>query len=33
MRERVELVGGTLEVDSGAGTTIVVNIPLAQPEL
>lgn len=28
MRERVELVGGTLTVDSGAGTTIVVRVPL-----
>jgi len=28
MRERVELVGGNLEIESGAGTTIVVWIPL-----
>ncbi len=28
MLERIELVGGTLKIDSDAGTTIVVNIPL-----
>jgi signal transduction histidine kinase len=29
MRERVELVGGALKIDSGAGTTIVVTIPIS----
>jgi PAS domain S-box-containing protein len=29
MRERVELVGGEFKIDSGAGTTIVVTIPLS----
>lgn len=28
IRERVQLVGGTLKIDSGAGTTVVVRIPL-----
>jgi PAS domain S-box-containing protein len=28
MRERAELVGGTLKIDSGAGTTIVASIPI-----
>jgi len=32
MRERAELVGGTLQVDSqpGRGTTVVIRIPVAQ---
>lgn len=30
MQERVQLVGGEFKIDSGAGTTIVVTIPLAE---
>ena len=30
MQERVQLVGGEFEIESGAGTTIVVSIPLSQ---
>ena len=29
MQERVQMVGGEFKIDSGAGTTIVVTIPLA----
>lgn len=29
MRERIDLIGGTLKIDSGAGTTIVVSVPLS----
>lgn len=29
MRERVDLLGGTLNIDSGSGTTIVVSIPFS----
>jgi two-component system NarL family sensor kinase len=28
MQERVQMVGGEFKIDSGAGTTIVVTIPL-----
>lgn len=31
MQERVQMVGGEFKIDSGAGTTIVVTIPLATP--
>ena len=30
MRERVQLVGGDFQIESGAGTTIVVSIPLSR---
>ena len=30
MQERVQMVGGEFKIDSGAGTTIVVTIPIAQ---
>lgn len=30
MQERVQLVGGEFQIESGAGTTIVVSIPLSQ---
>ncbi len=29
MQERVQMVGGEFKIDSGAGTTIVVTIPLS----
>ena len=31
MQERMQMVGGEFKIDSGAGTTIVVTIPLATP--
>jgi signal transduction histidine kinase len=30
MQERVQLVGGEFQIESGSGTTIVVSIPLSQ---
>jgi signal transduction histidine kinase len=30
MQERVQLVGGEFQIESGAGTTIVVSIPLSR---
>jgi two-component system, NarL family, sensor histidine kinase DesK len=33
MRERVEMLGGTLERDSQSGTKLTITLPLKQPEL
>ena len=32
MQERVQMAGGEFKLDSGAGTTIVVTIPLSDPD-